>query len=310
MLIKEGEYVFLEGDRATSLVIVQSGMLVGTSKQLHLRKMQSFGPGSIISEFSLLESKPREYTIRAAENSEVLFIEQATLLRELELKPEWFRSTLLFLTSHCHNAEENNRKSRIVQALPPLLFLFKKHLEASGADNITLSVLEKKMLVFCNTDSSDTEKLLQILESMEILRIENDIVRVSNLQIIPMLYDALQFRALNKKVSKNILSITDQLILTAFVKAVREKAIPIRNSRTTVNAQQFLEQAKKTLFGSISMRILSPILQSGILETQPAFNTEITLEEIKSFSGDFDYILDLLELNRIFPLLDKKLVEG
>lgn len=310
MLVKEGEYLFLEGDRATSLVIVQSGMLVGSSKQLHQRKLQSFGPGSIIGEFSLLESKPREYTIRAAENSEVIFIEQATLLNELEHRPGWFRSTLSFLTSHCHTAEENGRKSRIVQALPPLLFIFKKHLEATGSDNISLELLENRMLVLCNTDASDTEKLLHILEGMEILRVENGIVRVSNLQIVPMLYDALQFRALNKQVSPNILPITDQLILTAFVKAVRENAISIRSPRTSIAVRLFLEQAKKTLFGSLSMRMLTPILQSGILETQPAFLPERTIDEIESLSGDFDHILDLLELNRIFPLLDKNLVEG
>ena len=33
MLVREGEYLFLEGDKASSLVIVKSGMLVGTSKQ-------------------------------------------------------------------------------------------------------------------------------------------------------------------------------------------------------------------------------------------------------------------------------------
>ena len=75
MLVKEGEYLFLEGDKGTSLIIVKSGMLVGMSKQLRQRHWRNFGPGSIIGEFSLLESKPREYTLRAAENSEVIFIE-------------------------------------------------------------------------------------------------------------------------------------------------------------------------------------------------------------------------------------------
>jgi len=310
MLIKEGEYLFLEGDRATSLVIVQSGMLVGTSKQRHKRKLQSFGPGSIIGEFSILESQPRDYTIRAAENSEIIFIEQATLLEALDREPAWFRSTISFLTSHCHTAEENGKKARIVQALPPLLFLFKNHLEASGDDNIALPLLQKKMLALSNTDASDTEKLLHILESMEILRVEGETVRVSNLQIIPLLYDTLQFRALNKQVSRNILPITDQLVLTTFVKAVRENGISIRSGRATLATPLFLTQAKKTLFGKVSMRTLMPLLQSGILETQPVASEETSLEQIDSLSGDFDHILDLLELNRIFPLLDKKLVEG
>lgn len=308
MLVKEGEYLFLEGDKASSLVIVKSGMLVGTSKQFRKSKFQNFGPGSLIGEFSILESRPREYTVRAAENSEVLFIEQKDLMRELEHKPGWFRSTLSFLASHCHTAEENSRKMRIVQALPALLFLFKNHLEVSGSDNITLALLQQKMLVLDNVDYADTEKLLQILEGLEMLRIEGNLVRVSNLQIVPMLYDALQFRALNKQVSPDILPITDQLVLTTFVKAVRENGISIRGTRTTVSADLFIAQAKKTMFGSLTMRTLAPLLQNGILEAEPAYSEATTLESIESISGDFEHILDLLELNRIFPLLDKKLV--
>lgn len=308
MLVKEGEYLFLEGDKASSLVIVKSGMLVGTSKQFRKSKFQNFGPGSLIGEFSILESRPREYTVRAAENSEVQFIEQKDLMRELEHKPGWFRSTLSFLASHCHIAEENSRKMRIVQALPALLFLFKNHLDVSGSDNITLALLQQKMLVLDNVDYADTEKLLQILEGLEMLRIEGDLVRVSNLQIVPMLYDALQFRALNKQVSPDILPITDQLVLTTFVKAVRENGISIRGTRTTVDADLFIAQAKKTMFGSLTMRTLAPLLQNGMLEAEPAYSEATTLETIKSISGDFEHILDLLELNRIFPLLDKKLV--
>ena len=309
MLVKEGEYLFLEGDKATSLVIVKSGMLVGMSKQLRQRHWQNFGPGSLIGEFSLLESTPREYTVRAAENSEVIFIEQSALQRELELKPAWFKSTLSFIANHCHIAEENQKKRKIVQALPALLFLFSKHLSATGSDNIAVAAIRKKMLVLNNTDASDTDKLLQILEGIGLLKVEGETVRVSSLQIVPMLYEALRHRAINKQVSPDILSITDQLVLTAFVKAVRENGIPLKNGHATVATELLKQQAKKTMFGSaLTLRTLAPLLQGGILQSTPAFDEGSTLESIESISGDFDRILDLLELNRIFPLLDKNLV--
>ena len=309
MLVKEGEYLFLEGDKATSLVIVKSGMLVGMSKQLRQRHWQNFGPGSLIGEFSLLESTPREYTVRAAENSEVIFIEQSALQRELELKPAWFKSTLSFIANHCHIAEENQKKRKIVQALPALLFLFSKHLSATGSDNIAVAAIRKKMLVLNNTDASDTDKLLQILEGIGLLKVEGETVRVSSLQIVPMLYEALRHRAINKQVSPDILSITDQLVLTAFVKAVRENGIPLKNGHATVATELLKQQAKKTMFGSaLTLRTLAPLLQGGILQSTPAFDEGTALESIESISGDFDRILDLLELNRIFPLLDKNLV--
>ena len=309
MLVKEGEYLFLEGDKATSLVIVKSGMLVGMSKQLRQRHWQNFGPGSLIGEFSLLESTPREYTVRAAENSEVIFIEQSALQRELELKPAWFKSTLSFIANHCHIAEENQKKRKIVQALHALLFLFSKHLSATGSDNIAVAAIRKKMLVLNNTDASDTDKLLQILEGIGLLKVEGETVRVSSLQIVPMLYEALRHRAINKQVSPDILSITDQLVLTAFVKAVRENGIPLKNGHATVATELLKQQAKKTMFGSaLTLRTLAPLLQGGILQSTPAFDEGSALESIESISGDFDRILDLLELNRIFPLLDKNLV--
>ena len=309
MFVKEGEYLFLEGDKATSLVIVKSGMLVGMSKQLRQRHWQNFGPGSLIGEFSLLESTPREYTVRAAENSEVIFIEQSALQRELELKPAWFKSTLSFIANHCHIAEENQKKRKIVQALPALLFLFSKHLSATGSDNIAVAAIRKKMLVLNNTDASDTDKLLQILEGIGLLKVEGETVRVSSLQIVPMLYEALRHRAINKQVSPDILSITDQLVLTAFVKAVRENGIPLKNGHATVATELLKQQAKKTMFGSaLTLRTLAPLLQGGILQSTPAFDEGSALESIESISGDFDRILDLLELNRIFPLLDKNLV--
>ena len=309
MFVKEGEYRFLEGDKGTSLVIVKSGMLVGMSKQLRQRHWRNFGPGSIIGEFSLLESKPREYTIRAAENSEVIFIEQSALQRELELKPGWFQSTLSFLANHCHIAEENLKKSKIVQALPALLFLFSKHLVSSGSDNITLASLQKKMLVLNNTEFPETDKLLQLLEELNILKVEGDTVRVPNLQIIPLLYEALRYRALNKQVSPDILSITEQLVLTAFVKAVQENGIAIRGNKVTVPTEILKQEAKKAMHGgSLTRRTIAPLIENGILEASPAEGQSPSLDDTESFTADFYHIIDLLELNRIFPLLDKKLV--
>ena len=309
MFVKEGEYLFLEGDKATSMLIVKSGMLVGSSRQMRQKRLQNFGPGSIIGEFSILESRPREYTVRAAENSEVIFVEQAALQRELEHKPGWFRSTLSFIANHCHIAEDNRQKLRTVQSLPPLLFLFSKHLEASGSDYMPIELLHKKMLALNNTDASDTDKLLQILEGIELLKVEGDTVRVSSLQIVPMLYRALRHRALHKQVSPDILSITDQLVLTAFVKTVNENGISLRSGIATVGMDLFKQQAKKSMFGStLTMRTLAPLLQNGTLQAQPAIDESSELDSIESVSGDFDKVLDLLELNRIFPLLDKKLV--
>jgi hypothetical protein len=52
----------------------------------------------------------------------------------------------------------------------------------------------------------------------------------------------------------------------------------------------------------LERKLLSSSLPLGDGSVLPEIDT------IPSFSGDFDTILDLMELNRIYPLLDKKLV--
>ena len=60
------------------------------------------------------------------------------------------------------------------------------------------------------------------------------------------------------------------------------------------------------------MRSLETLLQKRLLQASPETSTKINdvagLENIEKFSADFDKILNLLELNRIYPQLDKKLV--
>ena len=62
---------------------------------------------------------------------------------------------------------------------------------------------------------------------------------------------------------------------------------------------------------TLTTRTLLPLLQRKLLNASITLGDGSALPEIEAvpfFFGDFDTILDLMELNRIYPLLDKKLV--
>lgn len=310
MRIAEGEYLCLEGDRASTLFIVQSGMLVGSSKEKPSLQLQHFGPGSIIGEFSLLENSSRDYTVRAAEDSEVHIIEQDTLREVLETKPSWLNSIISFLTGRYHIAEENKGKSDLVQALPSLLFLFASHIKDSGTDFMPLLKLQEQLLDINNTPDDEVFRLLLLLQDLGLLKIQRDVVRAESLQIINLLYETLKYRAIHKKVSPNILSMTDQMVLSTFVKLARENKTPLKNGLCAISTAQLKVEAKKNMHGlTLTMRTLASLVEKKLLEPSSTFDIHAPLESIEFFYTDFDKILDLLELNRIFPLLDKKLVE-
>lgn len=314
MRIATGEYVCLEGDKANTLFIVKSGMLVGSTKADSGAPLQNFGPGSIVGEFSLLESEPRDLTLRAAEDTEIQVIEQSTLQSTLDKHPGWLKSILTFLTARNRIAQENKRKNDLIQALPSLLYVFSAHLKETGADSIPLSLLHKKILALNNTPDEETDNLLASLESLGLLKVcgANDSdksVKVESLQIIPLLYETLQYRALNQKVSPNILSMTEQMVLTTFVKIARESNVPLQNGLCTITTEQLKAEAKKSMHGlTLTSRTIAPLVEKNLLEPSSSFDIHAPLESVSFFFADFEKILDLLELNRIFPLLDKSLV--
>lgn len=313
MHIATGEYVCLEGDKANTLFIVKSGMLVGSTKADAGAPLQNFGPGSIVGEFSLLDSEPRDLTLRAAEDTEILVIEQHTLQSTLDKHPGWLKSILTFLTARNRIAQENKRKNDLIQALPSLLYIFAAHLKETGADSIPLSLLHKKILALNNTPDEETDNLLKSLESLGLLKVcgsdADKNVKVESLQIIPLLYETLQYRALNQKVSPNILSMTEQMVLTTFVKIARESNVPLQNGLCTITTEQLKAEAKKSMHGlTLTSRTIAPLVEKKLLEPSSAFDIHAPLESVNFFFADFEKILDLLELNRIFPLLDKSLV--
>lgn len=308
MLIPQGEYLCLEGNKAKTLFIVKSGSFSCTSKKNPLEKARILGPGSIFGEFSLLDNAPRESTLRALEDSEVIEIDQETLEQILQNKSSWIKSILTFLTGRHQIAKANKEKNDLIQALPSLLYIFSSHIAETGSDAIPLELLHQKIQVMNNTPADEVDQLLQSLQNLDLVKILGKSVHAKSLQIIPLLYETLQYRALNRKVSPNILSMTDQMILSTFVKLARESNLPLKDGICTIPTEQLRAEAKKNMHGfTLTMRTVAPLVQKKLLGTSGLFDIHAPLESIDFFYADFDKILDLLELNRIFPLLDKNL---
>ncbi|MBO7550216.1 MAG: Crp/Fnr family transcriptional regulator [Fibrobacter sp.] len=310
MIVTAGEYVCLESDKANTLFIVKSGMIVAETQDLGSgERYINFGPGSIIDELSLLEGAPRQYTLRAAEPSELIVISRETLNDTLEQKPSWIGAILQFLSKRFHIAEENKRKNGLIQSLPPLLYIISSSLKRSNTNKLEVEALRKGLQALAGTSVENANKLLEILQELGVLKVQDNVINTSSLQIVTILYETIKYRALNKKVSPNILSMTDQMILSTFLKVARESSSPRPGGICTVTTKQLCDEAKKSMHGfTLTMRTMSSLVERKLLFPSATYDIRMPIEEIQFFYADFDKILDLVELNRIFPLLDKKLV--
>lgn len=304
MILKSGEYLFMEGDKNNTLFIVQSGELEGISSK-HPRT-RTYGPGTLIGEYSLLEGAPCKETIRAVTDCEMQVINQAGLQEALSKEPGWLKSILTFLSGRTHIAKANLKKSNKVKALPSLLYLL------SNRDNVTsLHEIFKEIRQLFNIADDETLSLLKALQDLDVLKLQGEEIRVESPRVIALLYNTICYRALHKKVSPNILPLTDQTVLSAVTRAVQESRAPLDNGRFVVTTENLKAVAKKTFHQTITLRTVQSLVQRGLLipsTPHALLSPTAALESIQSFSGDFDKVLDILELNRIFPLLDKNLV--
>ena len=102
--VPEGEPLVREGDPGDALYVIASGELdVVRGSGADELPLARVGPGSIQGEMSLLESRPRNATVRAATPVDALRLPRAALFELLETRPEaalaMIRTTLARLRS-------------------------------------------------------------------------------------------------------------------------------------------------------------------------------------------------------------------
>lgn len=304
------EIICREGEFINALYIVKKGFLEGSSLRTGVKNV--YGPGSIVGEFCLVENSPIAETISAQSDCEIQVIDTQALKDALQQEPSWIGSIVQFLSQRSHIAEGDFRKTLKVRSLPSVLYLLSTMTKGRQEAEISLSTLAEKMGHLANLPVDISKELLQILQEMDLLKIQSTSVKVKNHNVVEMLYKAILHRALQKEPSPNILSITEQMVLSAVIKAAQESTEPLNNGTCVVSSALLVNIARKVTFGmTLTTRNVLPLLDKGILQcnaaTEPDSSTPI--ESIECFSGDLDHIIDLMELNRIFPLLDKKLVE-
>lgn len=314
MTLEEGQILFREGDPGENLYVVRDGELQG--KSTLGTAINTYGPGALIGELAFLKKEPYTETITATEDCELIEITPDALEESLEQEPAWFRSIITFLTGRLQIAGDNKRKSDKIKALPSLLYILDSlltHVKASEEPNVSHTEVIDGVEKLFNLSKDNIEDLLKILEDLEVLKIQGEEIHVKNANVIHLLYETIRFRARYKKTPPQILSMTEQMVLNAVIKTVQQSKEPLKNGAFTVKTESLLKVGKRAMFGAtLTLRTMLPLLERKLLNTATPLGDGSVLPEIEAipfFYGDFDTILDLMELNRIYPLLDKKLVK-
>lgn len=313
MILEEGQVLFREGAPSEKLYVIRDGELQGTNSRNS--EVNTYGPGVLIGELSLLKKEPCTETVTATEDSELIEITPDNLDETLEQEPAWFKSIITFLTGRLQIAGDNKRKSDKIKALPSLLYILDSlaaRAKANEAHHVSLAEVLEGVENLFNLSRDNIEDLLRILEDLDVLKVLGTQIQVKNANVVHLLYESILFRARYKKAPPQILSMTEQMVLNAVIKTVQQSKEPLKNGTFTVSTESLLKVGKRAMFGAtLTTRTMLPLLERKLLNASVSLGDGSSLPEIEAipfFFGDFDTILDLMELNRIYPLLDKKLV--
>lgn len=311
--LRPREILFHEGDKDGKLFIVGKGELVRQKKEgSKVRSIGSVPPHSVVGSRALLNSEPYAYTLRAIDPVEVEEIGQDDLKQALQKLPDWFSPFLKFLANRARKLESRNATLDRIHAIPTVLLLCSKFLRHSENATFEIEPMTEALRTINGLDYNATFDLLRAFCALgiaELLPGDLPKIRFFRKNLPELLYRTLLMRKMESDFPKTLLSANDQAVLTAFLSAAKVRGFE-EGETATVRLKDFLQTFERLFPGiKITRRSFQNLSFCGFLSTEPALSDAKNLEEIELLCGNRESIKDLVELNRVYPLLDKRLLE-
>ncbi|MDR1759933.1 MAG: cyclic nucleotide-binding domain-containing protein [Fibrobacter sp.] len=308
MILKEDEILFTEGSPGDSMYVVRSGSLEMRKREGEKNvSLGEIGAGAIIGEHSFFETLPNPYTLQALEETELMVINRQEFDETLESYPAWLRPVLQTLSQRNREAREREEQTQILRALPAALFLMERHLQKSENRTLDLNLILSGIEQINGLSYSQSLRLIKALAALQLFEIVQTQIRVPHPNVISLLYQTLFLRATQHEYPATLLSAGEQLLLSAFIEAA-PKNKDAAGGECSVSSEDFLAAHQKMMSGvRFNKHSFMALVRKKYLSTEPAFDAAMPVESIRFFQGNPDFIRGLLELNRIYPLLDKEL---
>ncbi len=305
MKIAAGDYLFAEGEINDALYIVKSGSLLAVRRDGNrFDVLETFGPGSIIGELPLANISTRPYSVKASENSELERLEKETIEEPIKNMPRWFRSMLRSMLERQTTVHHKKHRYFALRALPALLAALDHFIRTTDSNTLDFENLAQRVQALNGIHPNDTERLCTALAKLELFQFSGTTLFLKQPNVISLLYETLCQRALTKTRAALLLSATEQSLLFQFAQTAAQNGTIFESPFTEITGKDFL---KGFAHIRLSRKMFLPLVEKRILYLEPGDSDEFG--ETDRLYGDLDYIHDLLALNRIYPLLDKKLVE-
>ncbi len=305
MNILSGDFLFMEGEKNTSLYIVQSGSFSAIQKRGSLIKIvETFGPGSIIGQLPSEEIYLYPYSVKAEEDSIVEKITDKEIIATLSKTPIWFSKFVEFLQKRHLTLFQKNQKKQAILALPALISVLDYFFKTTNLTKINFNDIMRALEPLTSVKSEIISNLCKALSAIEFFKYNNHFIELTHPAVPSLLHVVFTEKILEDKIPSLILSATDQILLETFAKAAQQNGTLLENHFTEISGFAFSKEAPVYL--KKDRKIFNSLIEKKIIHLENASSGLFNEDKIY---GDLELILDLLELNRIYPLLDHELAK-
>lgn len=305
MKLQAGDFLFTEGEANDALYVLRAGKLQALRRENSKTKIVDvFLPGSIVGELPFPANDARPYSVKALEESELEKIPKEVSEAAIRETPKWFRGILRSLLERKKRLENRSRKLYAIRTLPALLFALDHLVQATSEASVKLETLEAELSGLGETNRASAAALSQALAELGLFELSENEIIIKKPSLVSLLYDTLKRRALEGKLPPTLLSSSDQILLHAFLKAAPSGKL-VEENFTEISGAAFQQALPKHF--KVRRKIFANLGAARVLHLEPSAEPEFSESDL--IFGNVEFANDLLELNRIYPMLDHKLSE-
>lgn len=305
MNIAAGEFLFKEGEKINTLYILSSGSLTALRQDFnHIKIIETFSPGTIVGELPSSKNPIRTYSVKAEEDSIVEEISLELYHKTLTSSPKWFSEFIQSLQSRKKLLVQKNEKKQAILFLPALLSSLDYFYKTCKAKKIPFENILSCLEPLVSSNPKIVSKLCHALDALGLFYFNGKEITFSRPAVPSMLYEVLQEKASFSQAPTKILTTISQLVLTSFLAGSKEDFISKEGDSVTIsgliynqNSPSYCKNNRKNFKELEDLNIL----QVKTLNSEKFSDCQI--------SGNLELIQDLVELNRIYPLLDYELAK-
>lgn len=303
MKVPAGEFLFTEGEMNDALYVVRSGKLQALRREGSKTKIiDVFLPGSMVGDLPFPANDARPYSVQALEECDLEKIPREASEAAIRATPRWFRGVLRSLLERKKRLETRSRKLSAIRTLPALLFELDHLVRTTSEASFRLETLEASLASLCETNRTSVEALARALADLGLFDLGESEIKLKKPSLISLLYDTLKRRALDGKLPPTLLSSSDQILLLAFLKASATGKL-VEETFTEISGAAFKKALPKQF--KVRRKIFANLSAARVLHLEPSEEPEFSEGDL--IYGNVEFATDLLELNRIYPMLDHKL---